>query len=159
MQIRHLEEADYEPIIAVVDDWWGGRRMTHMLPRLFFIHFRDTSFAVDVHGSTIGFLTGFVSQTYSDMAYIHFVGVHPDHRRCGVARRLYSTFCDAVRQRGCRTVCCVTSPINKTSIAFHTNLGFEIDHVTGEYDGVPCTLRYELDGEARVLFVKRMQTR
>ena len=22
--LRHLEEADFQPIIRVVDDWWGG---------------------------------------------------------------------------------------------------------------------------------------
>jgi predicted GNAT superfamily acetyltransferase len=156
MRIRHLEEADYDPIIAVVDEWWGGRCMVHMLPRLFFVHFRDTSFAVDSHGATIGFLAGFVSQAYRDAAYIHFVGVQPNHRRQGVARLLYTTFFEAVQRRGCRTVRCVTSPVNEASIAFHTSLGFEIEHVTGEHDGVPCTLRYELGGEHRVLFVKSL---
>jgi GNAT superfamily N-acetyltransferase len=158
VRIRHLEEADYEPMIAVLDDWWSGRRMTHMLPRLFFVHFRGTSFAADSRGTMIGFLSGFASQTYDDEAYVHFVGVHPDHRRCGIARLLYAAFFDAVRRRGCRIVRCVTSPVNKTSIAFHTSLGFEIEHVTGDHDGVPCTLRYELDGEPRVLFVKRLET-
>ena len=23
--IRHLEQDDYQPIISVVDEWWGGR--------------------------------------------------------------------------------------------------------------------------------------
>jgi hypothetical protein len=58
LRIRHLDEADYEPIIAVVDAWWGGRPMAQMLPRLFFIHFRSTSFAVDCRGTTIAFLVG-----------------------------------------------------------------------------------------------------
>ncbi len=158
MRIRQLEEDDYESIIGLVNDWWGGRRVAHMLPRLFFIHFRGTSFAVDGHGMTIGFLVGFVSQTYTDAAYVHFIGVHPDHRRGGIARLLYTTFFDTVRRRGCRTVRCITSPLNKASIAFHTKLGFEIERVTGEHDGVPCTLGYELNGEPRVLFVKSVET-
>jgi ribosomal protein S18 acetylase RimI-like enzyme len=156
VRIRHLEEADYDPIIAAVDEWWGGRRMVHMLPRLFFIHFRDTSFAIDSRGATIGFLAGFISQAHRDAAYIHFVGVQPNQRRQGVARLLYTTFFEAAQRRGCRTVRCVTSPLNTMSIAFHTSLGFEIEHVTGEDGGVPCTLRYELNGENRVLFVKSL---
>lgn len=44
MRIRALTLEDYAPIIGVVDAWWGGRTMAAMLPRLFFIHFRDTSF-------------------------------------------------------------------------------------------------------------------
>jgi hypothetical protein len=42
--IRHAEPSDYESIISVVDEWWGGRRMAAMLPKLFFVHFQPTSF-------------------------------------------------------------------------------------------------------------------
>jgi hypothetical protein len=70
MNVRHLEEGDYDPIIAVIDDWWGGRHMAHLLPKIFFIHFRATSFAIEEDRKVIGFLAGFVSQTYSDQAYI-----------------------------------------------------------------------------------------
>ena len=35
---------EYREIIGSVDSWWGGRRMTPMLPRLFFDHFFKTSF-------------------------------------------------------------------------------------------------------------------
>jgi len=35
MNLRHLKESDYNPIIAVLDDWWGGRPMTHLLLRVF----------------------------------------------------------------------------------------------------------------------------
>jgi hypothetical protein len=42
VQIRPLRSADYRPVISVIDDWWGGRRMADMLPRLFFEHFSDT---------------------------------------------------------------------------------------------------------------------
>src|SRR5579864_859643 len=55
---------------------------------------------------------------------------------------------------GCKIVRCITSPVNKNSIAFHTRMGFKIEHVAGDCDGVPCTPNYELNGENRVLFVK-----
>jgi hypothetical protein len=42
--LRYLEEADYQPIIEVVDDWWGGRPVAVLLQKLFFVHFRPTSF-------------------------------------------------------------------------------------------------------------------
>jgi ribosomal protein S18 acetylase RimI-like enzyme len=82
------EERDYAPVIGVIDDWWGGRHMAAMLPKLFFVHFHDTSFAVEKQGNVIGFLAGFISQTHPDQAYIHFVGIHPDHRKRGLGRRL-----------------------------------------------------------------------
>lgn len=155
--IRHLEERDYDPIITVIDEWWGGRKMSHLLPRIFFIHFRPTSFAVEEGGgSVIGFLAGFVSQTNPEQAYIHFVGIHPEYRRCGLGRELYRHFFDSVRDLGCHTVRCITSPLNKNSIAFHTRMGFEIEHVTGQHNGVPCVLNYELNGEHQVLFAKNL---
>ena len=39
--MRRLQEADYPAIISKIDEWWGGRTMTALLPRLFFQHFAD----------------------------------------------------------------------------------------------------------------------
>jgi ribosomal protein S18 acetylase RimI-like enzyme len=104
----------------------------------------------------IGFLAGFVSQTNPEQAYIHFVAIHPEHRRRGLGRELYKRFFDSVRTLGCHTVRCITSPLNKNSIAFHTRMGFEIEHVTGQHKGVPCVLNYELNSEHRVPFAKTL---
>jgi len=141
--IRHAEPGDYPEVIAVVDDWWGGRAMAAMLPKLFFVHFRDTSFVAEEDGRIVGFLCGFRSQTHEDEAYIHFVGVDPEHRRGGLARELYERFFAAVAP--CRVVRAVTSPRNGRSVAFHEALGFEIERVEEDYDG---------RGEARVLLRK-----
>ena len=72
MEIRHAEPTDHARAAAVIDDWWGGRQMQDMLPRLFFTHFRDTSFVAEEDGELAGFLCGFLSQTYPDQAYVHF---------------------------------------------------------------------------------------
>jgi GNAT superfamily N-acetyltransferase len=66
--------------------------MTAMLPKLFFAHFGNTSFIAELDGNPIGFLIGFLSPVVAEEAYIHFVGVHPDHRKRGVARGLYEQF-------------------------------------------------------------------
>jgi ribosomal protein S18 acetylase RimI-like enzyme len=145
MRIRHAEAADYARVIGVVDEWWGGREMAAMLPKLFFVHFRDTSFVAEEDGEVIAFLCGFRSQSYDDEAYIHFVGVHPDHRHRGLARGLYERFFAAVAPR--TVVRAVTSPVNERSVAFHRALGFEVERVDEDYDG---------RGEARVLLLKRL---
>lgn len=155
MFYRPIRESDYQPIIAVVDAWWGGRRMADMLPKLFFIHFQDTSFAVEHDGALIAFLIGFVSQSRPDEAYIHFVGVHPDYRKHGVARGLYTRFFDAARQRGCAYVRCVTSPVNTTSIAFHLRMGFQAEPGDSVIDGLAVATDYDGQGESRVRFVRR----
>jgi ribosomal protein S18 acetylase RimI-like enzyme len=158
MKIRHLEESDYDRIIPLVDLWWGGRHVSHLLPRLFFAHFCTTSFAVEEDGNVIAFLVGFVSQTFPHQAYIHFVGIHPDHRNRGLGRLLYSRLFETVGRLGCATVRCITSPVNTGSIAFHTRMGFQIEHITGQQNGVPCTVDYEGDDEDRVLFVKSISS-
>jgi ribosomal protein S18 acetylase RimI-like enzyme len=139
--IRPAEPGDYPRVHAVIDDWWGGRPMAAMLPKLFFVHFRDTSFvAEDDDGSLAGFLCGFRSQTYAHEAYIHFVGVDPGRRTAGLGRALYARFFEAVPERS--VVRAVTSPLNERSVAFHQALGFEVERVDDDYDG---------RGEARVL--------
>jgi ribosomal protein S18 acetylase RimI-like enzyme len=145
IELRHAEPADHAPVIERIDDWWGGRRVADMVPRLFFVHFRETSFVAEEDGRLAGFLCGFRSQTYADEAYVHFVGVDPGFRGRGVGRLLYERFFEAVRPR--TTVRCVTSPANEDSVAFHTSLGFEVERVAGNYDG---------RGGDRVLLSKRL---
>jgi len=143
--IRHAEPTDYPRLIAVVDEWWGGRPMAGMLPKLFFVHFRDTSFVSEKDGALAGFLCGFRSQTYEQEAYVHFVGVDPVRRGSGLGRGLYERFFAAVAPR--TVVRAVTSPVNERSVAFHRALGFEVEGVQENYDG---------RGEARVQLVKRL---
>ncbi|MBA2875924.1 GNAT family N-acetyltransferase [Thermaerobacillus caldiproteolyticus] len=157
MQIRHVSPHDYNDIISVLNDWWGGRQMVDMLPKLFFIHFQNTSFVAIEQEQIIGFLIGFVSQTYPEEAYIHFVGVHPDYRKRKIASRLYERFFETVKEKGCRLVRCVTSPVNRTSIAFHSRMGFDIEKGDQEIEGVSVFTNYDGRGGHRVLFVKHLQ--
>ena len=142
MLIRPAEPADYARVIPVVDEWWGGRPMAAMLPKLFFVHFRDTSFVAEDDGALAGFLCGFRSQTFDDEAYIHFVGVDPAYRGGGLGRALYERFFAAVAPRS--VVRAVTSPANERSLAFHRALGFEVERIDEDYDG---------QGQARALLV------
>lgn len=143
--IRAAEPADYARVIAVVDEWWGGRQMAAMLPKLFFVHFRDTSFVAEDDSELAGFLCGFRSQTFGDEAYIHFVGVSPHARKSGLGRELYERFFAAVAPRS--IVRAVTSPLNEQSLAFHRTLGFDVERIDEDYDGA---------GESRALLVKRL---
>ena len=53
--------------------------------KFIFVHFRNTCFAAEQDGELVAFLVGFVSQTFPDEAYIHFVGVNPMFRKSGLA--------------------------------------------------------------------------
>ena len=144
MLIRAAEPSDYGRVIDVIDEWWGGREMAAMLPKLFFVHFRDTSFVAEEDGALAGFLCGFRSQTFDDEAYVHFLGIDPARRGAGLGRELYECFFAAVAPR--RVVRAVTSPVNESSVAFHRAIGFEVERVDDDYDG---------RGQSRVLLVRR----
>jgi predicted GNAT superfamily acetyltransferase len=145
--IRGAEANDHARVVAVVDDWWGGRAMAAMLPRLFFEHFADTSFVAEYDGELVGFLCGFLSQSQARAAYVHFVGVAPTMRGTGLARTLYACFFEVARSHGRDVVLAVTSPMNTTSVAFHRAMGFEVREPVSGYDG---------PGEDRVRLTKRL---
>ncbi len=153
-QIRHLSAADYPLVISVIDQWWGGRPMAGKLPRLFFEHFTDTSFAAERDGRLAGFLAGFISQSRPDEGYIHFVGVDPAARGGGLGRLLYEAFFRAAEDRGCILVRAVTSPVNRGSVAFHRRMGFQLEPGDAEVDGIPVSSGYDGPGGDRVRFLR-----
>ncbi|MHB8985421.1 MAG: GNAT family N-acetyltransferase [Eubacteriales bacterium] len=84
------------------------------------------------------------------------MGVHPDYRKKGIARGLYSAFFEKVLKKGCEIVRSVTSPVNKGSIAFHTRMGFQIEKGDGIVGGIPVSTNYDGRGQNRVLFVRQL---
>lgn len=147
ISLRTAQAADYDRIIAVVDDWWG-RPVHHALPRLFLDHFHDTSFIAERPGGKLaGFLVGFCSPAQRDCAYIQFVGVAPEERKSGLARLLYHSFFEIAVKNGRRVVRAVTAPVNSRSIAFHTAMGFTVTGPVAGYDG---------PSSAKMLFERRL---
>ncbi|MFI7004033.1 GNAT family N-acetyltransferase [Nocardia sp. NPDC050175] len=132
--IRAARPADYDAIAGVVDAWWG-REVLPVLPRLFLDHFHRTSLVAETAERLSGFLIGFPSPSEPDEAYIHFVGVHPDSRKSGLARELYERFFGTARAHGRRVVTAITAPANETSIAFHRRMGFTVDGPVPDYNG------------------------
>lgn len=132
MNVRAATEADHPRVLAVVEEWWGGRQLAWLAQRLFFEHFADTSLIAEDDSGLAGFLIGLLSQSRPDEAYIHMVATRPDRRRAGLARDLYTQFFELARAADRDVVTCITAPMNETSLAFHTALGFSarlhIDH-------------------------------
>lgn len=157
LTFRRPHETDHARIVEQVDDWWGGRRLHDLLPRLWFQHFTGTSWvAVDKAGEPVAFLVGFVSPDRSAEAYIHMVGVSPNHRRSGLGRALYDRFIADVTSREVRRVCAITWPGNRTSVAFHQAMGFRPADGPGSQRlyGTPAFADYDHHGEDRVVFVR-----
>jgi ribosomal protein S18 acetylase RimI-like enzyme len=157
VNIRYSEPSDHPRIIKVMKDWWEGRDLTSMLPRLFLEHFFNTSMVMeDRKNELIAFLIGFLSQSRTHEGYIHFVGVHPEYRRLGLASHLYHQFFQACKENSRTMVRACTSPENKGSIEFHKKLGFQIEPGNGRLSNVSVTLDFNRPGDPKVRFVKRI---
>ena len=156
MNIRHLEPADFDVISPVIDEWWGGRPVRGLLPRLFFEHFRPTSFALVEGQEIVGFLVGFHSQSAPSVGYVHFIGVHPGARSKGYGRLLYQQFFATASALGCAEVRSITSSVNESSIRFHLRLGFLLLPGNGDVNGYPVCLDHAGSGQHRVLFSKQL---
>jgi ribosomal protein S18 acetylase RimI-like enzyme len=154
MRVRYADPSDHAGIIAVMKEWWGGRDLSYMVPKLFLTHFRDTSFIVDKDAELIAFLIGFLSPSQTSEGYIHFAGVHPEHRSVGIGAYLYDRFSQLCIENSRSTIRACTSPVNRGSITFHTKIGFEIEKGNSIVDGVQVTLDYNKPDDPKVLFKK-----
>jgi ribosomal protein S18 acetylase RimI-like enzyme len=159
LRFRRPTEDDHAQIVGQVDDWWGGRRLHDILPRLWFQHFTGTSWVVEgADGRLVGFLVGFISPDRSEEAYIHMVGTSPNHRRSGLGRALYERFFADVKDRGARRVSAITWPGNRVSVGFHRAMGFEPATGPGTQNlyGTPAYPDYDAEGGDRVVFSREL---
>jgi ribosomal protein S18 acetylase RimI-like enzyme len=134
MNIRNAEPTDYERVLKVMVDWWGGRDLRSMVYKGLFLHFKQTTFiAEDEKGELVGFLLGYLSQTFENEAYINWIGVHPGHRKHGLARTLYERFFEVARAHGRTRVTCGTALVNQASMQWHKHMGFSVEEKDGAY--------------------------
>jgi len=158
-RFRRPVEADHRRLVGQVDDWWGGRRLHQILPRLWFQHFTGTSWVVeDGTGRLVGFIVGFISPDHPEVAYIHMVATSPNDRRAGLGRALYERFIADVGSRGVRQVMAITWPGNRVSVEFHRAMGFAPDDGPGTQRlyGTPAYPDYDADGDDRVVFSREL---
>ena len=156
LRIRTAAPSDHTAIMSVMPDWWSGRDIRASLPRVFLLHFWNTSFILESDSGMIGFLIGFLSPANNGEAYIHFCGVHPDYRKQGLGRMLFDRFYELCRENGRTIVRSCTSPVNKGSIAFHGRMGFAIEQGDSVVDGTPVTLDYNRPDDPKISFVKHL---
>lgn len=121
MEVLPLEPPDFLPLYERVDEWFG-RQVHEELHPVFFHHFGG--YSVREGEELVGFLLGLRSQRNRDVAYIHLVGIHPDHRGKGIGTHLYERFERQARVWGCDVIEAVTVPEDHSARSFHTGKGF-----------------------------------
>ena len=148
MRTRALEKRDYDLIVHLIDRWWGGPTGTMVNP-IFFYELGHLARVTEDAGALLAFLLGFLSvpkDSHAPVGYVHLVGVHPDHRRQGLARGLYSTFEQDCRAAGAVRLKAVTTLGNELSQRFHQSLGWDMS----EHDD------YAGPGRPRMVFTKAL---
>ena len=147
MQTRPLTKADYDQIVQVIDRWWAGPTSALAHP-MFFYELGRLARVVENDGLLVGFLLGFICPDAS-VGYVHLVGIHPDYRRRGVAKLLYTAFEEDCAREGCRRLKAITTLGNEGSVRFHEALGWSMAEVE-DYAG---------PGRLRIVFTKDLAGR
>ena len=145
MRIRGITKADYDYIISVLDQWWGGPAGRRADP-MFFYEFGEHALVAEKDGQVIGFLLGVMVPAPSATGYVHLVGIHPDHRRRSVGKRLYEQFTERCRAAGMKRLKSLASSGHEGPVRFHESMGFEASEVE-DYAG---------PGRSRIVFVKEL---
>jgi GNAT superfamily N-acetyltransferase len=144
MQARPLAKADYDEIVNVIDRWWGGPT-TALAHPMFFYELGRLSRVVEAEQTLVGFLLGFRCPD-APIGYVHLVGIHPDWRRRGVARLLYTSFEDDCAREGCNSLKAITTLGNEGSVRFHEAMGWVSNEIE-DYAG---------PGRLRIVFTKQL---
>ena len=145
LTIRGITKADYDHLVSVLDQWWGGPSGQRAHP-VFFYEFGDQALIAERDDEVVGFLLGFLSPGEPSYGYVHFVGIHPDFRRRGVGQQLYAAFSERCQQAGATSLKAIAAKGDEGAQRFHEALGFATE-VDGDYAG---------PGRARVVFRKKL---
>ncbi len=144
LSTRPLEKADFDQIVSVIDRWWGGPTSALAHP-IFFYELGQLARVVELERHMVGFLFGIVAPE-GPVGYVHLVGIHPDFRRRGVARLLYSSFEADCKKAGAKRLKAITNVGNEGSVRFHDALGWSVAEVE-DYAG---------RGRHRIVFTKSL---
>jgi ribosomal protein S18 acetylase RimI-like enzyme len=158
IRLRHPTESDHPRIAAVLDQWFGGRRVWPIAGRAWFRHFAGTSWLAEEVGTPRGFLIGYRSPGQPDIAVVHLVAVDPGRRRRGIARTMVDAFAIDAVANGASRLEAVAWPDEPLAIAFFRGLGFTPEEGPGAQSlyGVPAFPDYEAKGEDRAVLVRTL---
>lgn len=133
MNVGRLTPADYATILEQHASFWGERDLRAAHHPVLVHELAGSSIALRDGDELVGYLFGFVVPE-TGVGYVHLVGVRGEHRRRGLATRLWEEFEKLARARGATSLKAITTPANEMSIGFHSSLGMGVQRVA-DYAG------------------------
>ena len=113
---------------------------------MFFYEFGEHALVAEREGKSSVFCSGSWSPAPAATGYVHLVGIHPDHRRRGVGKRLYEQFTERCRGAGMKRLKSLAAAGHEGPVRFHESMGFGSTEVA-DYAG---------PGRSRIVFVKEL---
>jgi N-acetylglutamate synthase-like GNAT family acetyltransferase len=155
VRFRRPVEDDHPTLVEVVDEWWGGRRMRSLLPRLWVRDFASSGWIAEDETRVVGFLVGYRSPD-RPVAIIHLLAVDPNRRREGIGAELLGRFLDDARGAGLGRVEALIRPDERPAVEFARALGFMPESLPPAHRiyGVPAFDDWDGPGEDRALLVR-----
>ena len=150
MDIYQCSKEDFDQILDDLADFWKSERTRHLHIPILIYEFGNSAFVIKEGDKVIAYLFGMLSQTES-AAYVHLVAVRRTYQGRGLGRELYSHFIEYAQKHGCNEIKVITKPVNKSSIAFHQQIGMQTVG-SSESNKVPVITDYGGPGEDRVVF-------
>lgn len=111
----------------------------------FYAKYRKYCFIAKHDGKLI---SGVLSRTVNNRAYIAFVGTDKLYRRKGICEKLIRLSLDSFRKMGFRSVCITTEVHNTAALTLYTKLGFvkrnyHEKHYENEKDGFFLKMNFD----------------
>lgn len=150
-------QADYDALITVVDEWWAGRPVRRLLPRLWLRHFAGSSWLARLDGDRlVGFAIGFPSPGLPGTFALHLLGVDPNHRRRGIGRDLALLLAEGAASAGADRIETVIPTGDQVALGFLRAIGYAVvaDPGLRPIHGTLAHTDYDGPGEDRIVLVR-----
>ena len=156
VRFRRPTDADHPALIGRMNEWWGGRKMQQLFPRLWLQHFTATSWiAEDADGPAARVPRRLHQPDHPDEAYVHLIATDPNRRGRGLGRALYERFFEDARARGADRVTAIDLARQPDLASASTGRwGSRPDDGPARMHlyGTRAYPDYDADGEDRVVF-------